>query len=1104
MAESIYSNVIFRRNKDSETEDLVNSYRFKSSSPSQYRKWSPEISAEDRFKKKRDREDEYIRQIKSDARPILVVKKKEVFHNKSNEDSMIDLKNDSFFKVSVNTQEIKDLEKAIAVQENTIKRETILKKGNLNVNDDESALFKIKGIEFLPRGFLELDPLLFKDEYHFDTESHVKMFQNEQRRMKALRRKQYAQKNKLKSREVTIFSLNEQKYPIIEYFEQWYFQHKRKMDNDEIIATAEKFNTSPEKIANLQEIYLKRSKLANEMSLQKYLDTSNAVRTKKISLLPPFLQKFFDKTKPASPLNTQHLNQSSEGAQPNASAVQLNSSKFDDKDKKDLSMDRSASVGPWKPSQIVRASSNLLNLYDRMISNMVEDMKLDEGTGSSRLQKDSVNKPKVSVQANFSASKPSTSPKPSIANKQSISKTSNAEWPEKKSRISVMDPNKINFEIKEEPMRVSRVINGKKTTIKEQFLRPTLVGNSFYFTMIQEIVDDFGKKAIFALTKNEEGKIVANQKLDERVEGPLEVKIIEDKPDEKGERKVTVAILNEEGKNVALQYHRPTVMTLIGDQYFDDFEVIEDPKGRKTVRLSTAPSKKSNISKTTITKIYPVLTGATHYSQIVVTEVDPNGRISSRLVTNDAEGKKVSEAQLPPQPIEQTFETHIANELLTPAGQRSFILATTNEQGKEIARTTVTPPPDASITQPVQSVVEEVVDKNGQSKISVLKPDEKNRLSLYNQKIVSTDETPSKKSIAPAQERQSRFSKIRTSILMTDFMNDLMKEMEIRDNDIKREKSKSQSQSGSQQLLNESTQLPEESKSKMAEIDDISRISKKSSQVMESPAEISANEPEHRPSNKSVQRKQSLAQQGQDISKKLSQAKNDPEAFAEVKKNLDEFVNNLRNSQLSSGEGQKRVSEAPLPKFESVQKKSVPQEDVKSSINYSMSIARDKSPKFSNSDVKDEKSDQNFKSGERSKGESISDKKQTLKQSLTGTGATNSDSLLKESVELKQQLESYIQKHSQDLSESKKPNEVDVERIRAIIKEVFDQERDKIAQEIKEKKKKPSNLIDASEMNNFLEFCSKKLPFNADYKDKILFTSLFYYFLEKKSAQNPF
>ena len=37
----------------------------------------------------------------------------------------------------------------------------------------------MEGIEFLPEGFLELDPLLYKDEFEFENKIHEEFFSEE-------------------------------------------------------------------------------------------------------------------------------------------------------------------------------------------------------------------------------------------------------------------------------------------------------------------------------------------------------------------------------------------------------------------------------------------------------------------------------------------------------------------------------------------------------------------------------------------------------------------------------------------------------------------------------------------------------------------------------------------------------------------------------------------------------------------------------------------------------------------------------------------------------------------------------------------------------------
>lgn len=50
---------------------------------------------------------------------------------------------------------------------------------NTDDNCEQSHLYKIEGIEFMPEGFLELDPLLYHDEYAFESAVHKELFSNE-------------------------------------------------------------------------------------------------------------------------------------------------------------------------------------------------------------------------------------------------------------------------------------------------------------------------------------------------------------------------------------------------------------------------------------------------------------------------------------------------------------------------------------------------------------------------------------------------------------------------------------------------------------------------------------------------------------------------------------------------------------------------------------------------------------------------------------------------------------------------------------------------------------------------------------------------------------
>ena len=109
-----------------------------------------------------------------------------------------------------------------------------------------------------------------KDEFYFDSKALEHMFLKEQRRVKALRRKQYSEKNYLKKRDVTIYVIDQYKDRIIEFLELWYDKYKRKMRDSELKEVATRLNTSYQNLFELQEIFLKRRKLVRSQQLRDY------------------------------------------------------------------------------------------------------------------------------------------------------------------------------------------------------------------------------------------------------------------------------------------------------------------------------------------------------------------------------------------------------------------------------------------------------------------------------------------------------------------------------------------------------------------------------------------------------------------------------------------------------------------------------------------------------------------------------------------------------------------------------------------------------------------------------------------------------------------
>ena len=125
----------------------------------------------------------------------------------------------------------------------------------------------------------------------------------------------------------------------------------------------------------------------------------------------------------------------------------------------------------------------------------------------------------------------------------------------------------------------------------------------------------------------------------------------------------------------------------------------------------------------------------------------------------------------------------------------------------------------------------------------------------------------------------------------------------------------------------------------------------------------------------------------------------------------------------------------------------------------------------------------------------------------------NNNSILQKSREMKAHLEAYIdqihQINESQMQETMKMQnqtqmtvQLDDEQLRAKVYEVFNQEKDKMGEQILRKLQQGTakdGQKDSDVMDEFYEFCRNKLPSDEMYKESVLFVSLFYYFLEKKN-----
>lgn len=296
--EKLYSQIIYRSRHDEDLQDMLNR-RGRSTSPNTRPKWTPEYSYEERIRRKKQREDDYVQQIYPEERPILLVKKKHVYKNTGNPNIIGAAPDeDPAFKISRNTQILDDLDEDITDHEQRIRRFTMvhdLKKGKgRDKSPTNKSIYKVEGVEYLPEGFLELDPLLLMDEFHFDTRVLEEMFLEEQRRLKALRRKQYSEKNYLKRRDVTIFVIDQYKDKVVEFLDLWFEKYNRRMRRSELQQVAQRLNTSLENISNLQDLYLKKKVFMHSKLLREYFSKTgrNGVKIPNGTRIPQAVRRY--------------------------------------------------------------------------------------------------------------------------------------------------------------------------------------------------------------------------------------------------------------------------------------------------------------------------------------------------------------------------------------------------------------------------------------------------------------------------------------------------------------------------------------------------------------------------------------------------------------------------------------------------------------------------------------------------------------------------------------------------------------------------------------------------------------------------------------------
>lgn len=294
--DKMYSQIIYKTPDDPELQRILAS-KAKSSSPKRYKRWSPEISYEERTLRKKQREDNYIKKIYPDERPILLVKRKQKFKNLENPNLIGSVpEQENNFKITRNTELLLDVDQDIEQNKKYIRRFTVVhdKKSDQPASPRNKNIYKVEGIEYLPEGFLELDPLLLKDEYYFESPILEEMFKEEQRKLKALRRRQYAEKNYQKKRDVTIYVIEDYKDRVIEFLDHWFEKYQKKMNKGQLEEISRRLDTSYENLYKLQELYLKRKRLLKnkEMKEANKINGKDWTKSEMIAATPKEIREY--------------------------------------------------------------------------------------------------------------------------------------------------------------------------------------------------------------------------------------------------------------------------------------------------------------------------------------------------------------------------------------------------------------------------------------------------------------------------------------------------------------------------------------------------------------------------------------------------------------------------------------------------------------------------------------------------------------------------------------------------------------------------------------------------------------------------------------------
>ena len=767
------------------------------------------MSFEEKYRKKREREDNYIKKFNPDVRPVLLIHKKQVYSGLDTPHE----EDDSYFKVSDNTERVDDIDNEILEQESFIKRTTVVhgmekRRNTIGATDDPTAIYKIEGIEFLPEGFIELDPILFKDEYIFDDERNEKLFNEEQNHAKVKRRKQYWERNQNKMRDVTLYIMDEQRDYILDYLEKWYYKHRRRMNDDEIKSIAKELKIDSEKMRKLQDAYLKHKKKTNTrrlsdlMERHKKLNQSDIIKhndSEKQVTVPQKLDRYFLKnTDRAISPNTEFLIETKEGKR--RKDVKTNFRK-----KSDAGLDRGLNKNSSKRLPAYRTLKPNNNSYAEMAKYQREIKGFSSTKNLDILEEHRESDINYDVDGlterlrNYRPNNIETSkdvspivPKEDYNNdREDIDFKNHMEKQLKHLNVlsayqnkyiggsskmvqlnkkAMLAKNKERMVGIGEPQRCAVVIkNDNNERLIQHKLNPTFIENKYYFHTIEEMIDNSGNKKASIITRDDKGGLVFEKDLPDELtgdyyEGKVKVEeVLEEISEEKGEskeeeekddgnklaedktigekikdlikpgkpvkkRKFTYQLKNNKNEDV-LEHHITTVdinpenlLNNSSDPNDSKDDVIE-------IKESVSEIKKKHTLK-------PILVHGQYFQQQIDESAYRNGVRKATLTIYDEQGKKLHSEDINPDYLGENYYADLTEDLIDEMGKRKATLSFRNNNDEVINNYSFNPQiydqiaKDHLLTS-IDNVIEEVVDKEGNKRLTLITPEYKGESVLY-------------------------------------------------------------------------------------------------------------------------------------------------------------------------------------------------------------------------------------------------------------------------------------------------------------------------------------------------------------------------------------